>query len=504
MERKSRMPQPGIQFTLLAAAVVLAAAACRCFYLARLTTDLLLCGIALLAVAAALFICFFALRRTFRALGDLEETVEDWSCTPPEAMEKIMSGLHGPAGELGRTFRNKMRDMEENLARVEEKARVKAERSAEQRIACEVRDRLLPRVLEDYPNRKNFEISGAVEDAAHPGSTYYDYFFIDSGLLCFSIAQFSLNGIPELLQMVMAQTMLRGRLWTGSPLPDAMSEVNAGLFEYGGTTEPVAMLAAVLNTWSGEVSLVNAGLPAPLLLRSGESFEKLELPVSISLGQVANVRYQASTLRLRSGNRLLLYTDGLGAMTDREGVPFREKALQMALNRSRAREDGLEQTLRFLADEAKAYCDSESDVKDFAALLLEFRKTASEGRELTVFASASSVQEALGFVKSRMEENGKRPREYAPLVVLAEEVFTLCCRKCAKGGSISLSCAVSPDTESATLRLRAPFGGKNPLDPTESGPDGQAAEYITNQAEFVQFKADDSDDTLMIVWFFPA
>ena len=70
--------------------------------------------------------------------------------------------------------------------------------------------------------------------------------------------------------------------------------------------------------------------------------------------------------------------------------------------------------------------------------------------------------------------------------------------------SITLSCAVSPDTESATLQFRAPFGGKNPLDPTDPGPDGQAAEYITDRAEFVKFKANGPDDTLMIVWFFSA
>lgn len=509
MERKSGMLQPGILYTLLAATVFFVAAGIWCLFLAHTASILLLCGIVLLLLAFALAMCLHKLRKTFRAFDDLDDIVEGWSRTPPEALEKSVKSLHGPAGVLGSSFYGKMRDMEENLAHVEEKARVKAEQSVEQRVVREVRDYLLPRVLENYPNRKNFEVSGIVEevsgiveDAAHPGSVFYDYFFIDPGLLCVSIAQFSQNGIPGLLQMIMAQTVLRGRLWAGSPLADAMSYVNARLFDYGSITEPAAMLAATLNTWSGEVTLVNAGLPSPLLQRSMEGYEWLDLPVSISLGQVANVRYQSSKLRLRAGNRLLLHTDGLDTMTDREGVPFREQALRATLNRSRAREDDLNHALHFLADEAKAYCDAEATLKDFSVLLLEFRKTVSEGHELTVSATSSSVSEVMAFIKTRLEENGKQPREYAPLVVLAEEVFALCCRKCSKNSSITLSCAVAPDTESVTLRLQAPFGGKNPIDTSESGPDGQAAEYITQQAMYVKYQEGDPNDTLMVVWFF--
>ena len=504
MERNSGMLQRGIQYALLAAAILFAAAGGWRLWLERTEQGLLLWGLAVVFLFSGLFLYLHLQRKALRALDDLEDAVEGWSRTPPEMLEQMLCTLDGPAGKLGRSFYGRMREMEDNLARVEEKAREQAERSEEKRLVREVRDRMLPRVLEDYPNRKNFEVSGLVEDAAHPGSTCYDYFFIDPGLLCISLAQLSQSGVPDILQMVMAQTMLRGRLWAGSSLPDALSDVNGSLFDYGSATQPVAMLVATLNTWTGEVTLVNAGLPAPLLMRAGEGYEWLELPVSISLGEVANVRYQASKMRMHVGNRLLLHTDGLGAMKDREGVPFREQALRAALNRSRTREDALEQTLRFLADEALAYCDALSAVQDFSMLLLEFRKTVSEGHDQTVLDRASSVPEVLGFIKTRMEENGKHPREYAPLVVLAEEAFTLCCRKCSRDSSITLSCAVSPDTESVTLRFQAPFGGENPLDPTDPGPDGQAAEYITRQAEHVEYQAGDQRDTLMIVWFFSA
>ena len=384
--------------------------------------------------------------------------------------------------------------MEDNLSRLEETAREKAERSTERRIAHEVRDRLLPRVLEDYPSRENFELAGIAEDAKYPGSTYYDYFFIDPGLLCVTVAQLPQNGVPDVLQMVMVQTMLRGRLWIGRSLAETMSDVNAGLFDYGSTVQPVAILAATLNTWSGQVTLVNAGLPAPLLMRAGEGYEWLDIPASVPLGQMENVSYRTEEFRLHAGNRLLLHTDGLGAMADREGVPFRDQELRTTLNRTRAREETLEQMLRFLADEAEAYCRSASEVLDFSALLLEFRKTVSHGHDHTVPASVSYTSEMLGFLKERLEE----------LAVLVEELFALCCRRCDRDSKITLDCAVAPDAESVTLRLRAALGGKNPLNPEEAGPDGQAADYIMRQADYVEFQAGGPNDILTIVWFFAA
>ena len=500
MKQKSETLQLGIQFALILAMVISASAGVWCIRSAQPRPDSLRIGAIMLALAFLLLMCLLILRKLFYALKHLEESMEGWSNTQPEALEEEMSRLPGPAGELGQSFYKQMQSMEEKLSHVEESAIEKADYSAEQRIVREIRDLMLPRVLEDYPNRKNFKISGIVEDAAHPGSTYFDYFFIDPGLLCFSLAQLPSDG--SILQMVMAQTMLRGRLWMGRSLSDAMSDVNSSLFDYGSTTQPVSMLAATLNTWSGQVSMVNAGLPQPMLMLTGEGYEQLDLTVSISLGQMSNVSHQSSEFPLRNGSRLFLFTEGLGSMTNRDGLPFREQELRTTLNRSRIREEAPEQTLLFLADEAKAYCDTAAHMMDFSALLLEFRKTDSNGQEHTVSVSAESVSELLNYTKTRLQENDKRPREYAPLVVMAEELFTLCCRRCRKGSSMTLSCSMAPDTKSFTLRLQAPFGGKNPLESSEPGPDAQAADYITRQAEYVDYQAGNPNDTLTVVWFF--
>ena len=504
MEQKQGYFRPIILWGLLIAALLSAAAGLWLIVSAQPRPAVYWVGGALLCIAVVLMLCLSALRRTFHGLDTLKDTVQGWSSTKPETLRQELSSLSGEAGKLGGEFYEQMCRMEVNLSRLEKSAREKAEQTVRKQVVREGRDHLLPRVLEEYPSRENFLLTGIVEDGGQPGSTYYDYFFVDPGLVCITVAQLPQNGVPDVLQMVMAQTMLRGRLRMGRSLTETMSDINASLFDYGSTESPVSMLTATLNTWSGQMKLINAGLPSPLLMRAGEGYEWLELPVSVPLGQMENVSYRAAELLLHAGDHLFLFTDGLGAMENREGVPFRNQELRTILNLSRTREEDSRRRLRYLASEAAAYCRSESEVLGFSALLLEYHKTASHGHEHTVPASVSYTPELMDFMKERLQEHGRRPREYARLAILVEELFALCCRRSEKGSKITLDCAVAPDAESVTLRLHAALGGINPMDTVNPGPDGQTADYISRQADYVKFQAGTPEDTLTIVWFFAA
>ena len=67
-------------------------------------------------------------------------------------------------------------------------------------------------------------------------------------------------------------------------------------------------------------------------MRNEERYEWMEAPVYAALGLNQNVSYRTMELRLKQGDRLFLYTSGLGDLTDREGVPFRDQAFRAALN----------------------------------------------------------------------------------------------------------------------------------------------------------------------------
>ena len=64
-----------------------------------------------------------------------------------------------------------------------------AEQRARRSMAEEISQSALPQVLPDIPSRTNFEVAGKIERGTGKDSLFYDYFFIDPGLLCIVIGQ---------------------------------------------------------------------------------------------------------------------------------------------------------------------------------------------------------------------------------------------------------------------------------------------------------------------------
>ena len=333
-----------------------------------------------------------------------------------------------------------------------------------------------------------------------PACTFYDYFYIDPGLLCIVIGQTPGGGVAEALYMVVAQTTIRSRLQQGLSLSETLADVNRQLYDLG-SKQSLCALVGTLNTADGCLSYVNAGQQQPLLMRNEERYEWMEAPVYAALGLNQNVSYRTMELRLKQGDRLFLYTSGLGDLTDREGVPFRDQAFRAALNRSRSKAREPEEILRFTADEAAAYCDRSADLLGYAALVLEYRKGTRELAHCEVPAVPSSAAEVAAFLKRQFEENGIQRRYYARTAVLVDELFALCCRRSAPGSLVNTECGVAPDGQSVTIRMAAATGGVNPLDSGGDEASENAASFIQSQAYYVTFKAGQERDTITMVCF---
>lgn len=93
---------------------------------------------------------------------------------------------------------------------------------------------------------------------------------------------------------------------------DGMTTVYARGDEYA-----TAIIAEIAGS---EVRLVSCGHPMPLLVRPGEAVRALELPTTRPLGYGSTPAIRS--FALRSGERLLLYTDGITEARDAEGRFF--------------------------------------------------------------------------------------------------------------------------------------------------------------------------------------
>ncbi len=446
------------------------------------------------AIIVILLLCLRVLRPV-RKLKELTRQLDtmDWETLSQEA-EKVP----GAPGEAARAIAAYIAADENGLLAMDGGSA--AEEAYKMKVVDEICSSLLPQVLKETPAGRSYALAGDIQPGRRENCSFYDYFYLDDDRLCLVVGQVPGSGIAEALFAVVAQTAIRSRLRLGRSLIETMSDVNTQLYDLGGRNT-VCALVGVVNTVSGQLSYVNAGGTVPFLMRSEERYEWLKTPVYAPLGANESVTYRSEKLRLGQGDRLFLYTADLGEMQNREGEKFLEKEFQSVLNRSRTQTQTreMEELLRFVRDEAAAFCESGSDVLSSAALALEYKRGNKDYVFTLVKSSPENASLVTDFIRRTLEEGGISPKERALHLLLTDELFTLCCRCCPPEEDMKVACAILPEEGTIHLRIFAPMGGEDPLRPGEDGSGGEAANYIRTHTRRVNFEAGIERDMVELV-----
>jgi len=373
-----------------------------------------------------------------------------------------------------------------------------AESAYKMRVVDEICRSLLPQALKENIASMSFSAAGGLQKGTRRNCDFYDYFFLDEKTLCLVVGQVPGGGIAEALFAVVAQTTIRSRLRMGRTLVETMSDVNAQLFDLGGMNS-VNVLVGVLNTMNGRFGFVNAGGAMPFLMRSEERYEWLQTPVYAPLGANESVSYRSETLRLNQGDRMFLYTSDLGEMANREGERFCEREFQSALNRSRSRARSMNELLSFVQDEAAAFCEKADDVLCSAAIALEYKKGNKDYIFTLVRGAPEFAPDVTDFMSRILEEGGIQPKDRAKQILLADELFALCCRFCREEADVKVECAILQDENAIHLRMFAPMDGRDPLSAIDTPAGESAANYIRTHTKRVSFEAGIERDVIEIV-----
>ena len=100
-----------------------------------------------------------------------------------------MRQITGAPRETAAAMLGQMESLEAKLKGIRTVTEQETEQRLRRQLATEIGQSALPQVLPDYPSRENFSVAGIVEPGAAPSCTFYDYFYIDPGLLCIVIGQ---------------------------------------------------------------------------------------------------------------------------------------------------------------------------------------------------------------------------------------------------------------------------------------------------------------------------
>ena len=235
-----------------------------------------------------------------------------------------------------RAAQSARRQLTADLARTREaKARLEGELTAARAIQMG----LMPRRFPPFPDRADLDLHAVIEPARMIGGDLYDFVLIDRHRLFFAVADVSGKGIPAALFMAMTKEVLHAAIVRhGAALDAAMAEANAkvaaaggDMLEEGAEMMFVTVLAGILDLDTGECRIVSAGHDSPVLLRPGQAPAQIAADGGPPLGALDDFVYPISRHKLRPGDMLFLFTDGVTEAQDASRALYTLPRLRHAL-----------------------------------------------------------------------------------------------------------------------------------------------------------------------------
>jgi sigma-B regulation protein RsbU (phosphoserine phosphatase) len=199
------------------------------------------------------------------------------------------------------------------------------------RIAGEVHARLLPAAP---PVAEGYSIAGMCTPAYEVGGDYFDYILLDKGRLGVVVADVSGNGIAAALLMASFRALLIPGARAGMQPAALMDRMNDLLPEFARKRDFVTAFYGILDMPRGTFTYSNCGHNLPFLVRADGRIERL-MKSGPSLTILPDTRYETAAVDLRGGDILVLYTDGVVELFNRNNEEFGMERVEEVARRSR-------------------------------------------------------------------------------------------------------------------------------------------------------------------------
>lgn len=256
--------------------------------------------------------------------------------------------------EQGRTRRR------QQLRAAQRRARNHTLRS-ELKEAREIQRRLMP---ERSVHFEGFDAWCDWRSAGTIGGDYLAAFPLGNDRAALCVADVAGKGLPAAIMMSNMQAALKSAASDKLPPNVLCNQLNKLLCGSIPINRFITCFYGLLDTRSGVLRFTNAGHNSPLLVR-GDKVLSLETGGKV-LGAFADSIYAEGQIPLRSGDRLVLFTDGLTEVRNAAGEEFGEARLRELLASEHRRNAQDLQSL--ILDRVSEFCGDQFD--DDAALML--------------------------------------------------------------------------------------------------------------------------------------
>jgi serine phosphatase RsbU (regulator of sigma subunit) len=234
-------------------------------------------------------------------------------------------------------------------------------------LSSEMQWSLLPPLTMTNPQ---VALAGILEPAYDVAGDSFDYALNDN-ILHAAIIDAMGHGMDAATMATVAIAAYRHARRTDVDLPDLYAAIDQAIATQFNEDRFVTAQMLRLDVNTGSLRWVNAGHPAPLLLRDRHVVRTLDSPTTLPVG-FGGADPQVSEEALEPGDRVLFYTDGITEEPLAGGQQFGDARLIDHLERTSQSGESVQETVRRLSHALK-HARDETTTDDATLFLLEWR-----------------------------------------------------------------------------------------------------------------------------------
>ena len=286
-----------------------------------------------------------------------------------------IAGLVLVTALTGIYVKKKMKEMEERNHEAVQKARL----STELKTAGQIQESMLPHVFPSSPSENGFDIYASMKPAREVGGDFYDFFYIDPDHLCLIIADVSGKGIPASLYMVLSKSVLKTFAMVGKSTSEILTKANEALCASEHDVEMfVTVWIGILEISTGIMTAANGGHEYPAIMQKGK-FKLMRDIHGLVLGGMEHQKYQEYEIKLKPGDKLFVYTDGVPEATDANEELFGTDRMLEALNRNP--KGSPKEVLSEVEQAIREFVNTAEQFDDLTMMCLEYHGITKEKAE---------------------------------------------------------------------------------------------------------------------------
>lgn len=215
----------------------------------------------------------------------------------------------------------------ENASLIDERInRERMERELE--LATEIQQRFQP---DGPPTIVGYDFQGISFSCYEIGGDYYDFIPRHDGKMLVALGDVSGKGTSASLLMSSLHAAMHAQVAAKTPLAELVTAVNVYLTNNTPTNRFITLFVAELEPTTGDLTFINAGHNSPLIGRADGSIELVESG-GLPLGLMDFAEYDVGHAKLKSGDVLFIYSDGVSEANNLDEDEFGMDRLKQVIS----------------------------------------------------------------------------------------------------------------------------------------------------------------------------